>query len=343
MYRFAKFLVCISVAILALVGLTSSGPAVGTVKGLTETECRAAFSEAEYPPQLYFLPFCDQTPQYILDKDGKTISTTVVDETTGQSYETVVTRPVASDCALDERQCFDKYCKPVRNCQANDFLQLFVTASQKGVILLPMVAMLFFIWGGYNLIMSGGNPQKVEQGKKMLLGVVLGLIITLILAWFWTNFVVFILTGSSNINGVPWWGGVPRGDVSGAKGCCTTSLGCKDALFRDQCEQFTGAAWIQGTSCSALTQCTLLQEGCCVPISRIDYGNCGVPDPLRGCDSWAGWTLVRGTSCVDEDKCDVWGCCTTDYGLCTDSNKKRCVSSGGTFYDNTDCSAVPQC
>lgn len=280
-----------------------------------DEECVRAAAEAGAneqdltPPRLYFLPFCDQTPVYSFE--GKN---------------------------------FDKYCHEVKSCQADDFVQLFVNMSNAGLIALPVIALLFFIWAGFNLIQSGGNPEKVNQAKKMMLGVILGVVIIVILAWFWTTFVVFILTGDTEVFGNPWWGGTPAGDESGITGCCATSLGCVDSLFQDECNDKPGATWIQATSCNTLTQCQLLEAGCCVPKFIDDYGTCGIPDPLRGCSDTVRYELKQ-VSCESEPKCEVWGCCVYDAAgtVCDPRSTSTCDSVGGTLYPNTACASVPDC
>lgn len=43
-----------------------------------------------------------------------------------------------------------------------------------------LVAVAMIILSGYTLMTSAGNPDKVEQGQKMLTGSVIGLIVVLI-------------------------------------------------------------------------------------------------------------------------------------------------------------------
>ena len=42
----------------------------------------------------------------------------------------------------------------------------------------PLVV-LFFLWGGFLLVTSGGSPNRVEQGKKAITGAIIGLVIVL--------------------------------------------------------------------------------------------------------------------------------------------------------------------
>ena len=46
-------------------------------------------------------------------------------------------------------------------------------------LLSSFVATGFIIWGGYKYITSEGDPSKVQIGKKIITGAVIGLIITI--------------------------------------------------------------------------------------------------------------------------------------------------------------------
>jgi hypothetical protein len=52
-----------------------------------------------------------------------------------------------------------------------------------------VVCVAMIIVGGYTMITSSGNPEKVEQGQKTLTGAVIGLVICFI-AWL---IVIFVL------------------------------------------------------------------------------------------------------------------------------------------------------
>ena len=250
-----------------------------------DAACVAKESE-DTPPDLYFLPFCDQTPVFTVDGAP-----------------------------------FDKYCRPVRSCQADDFVQLFANLSSKALIGLPILALLFFIWAGFNLIMSGGNPEKVNSAKKMMTGVLLGCIIILVLAWMWTTFVVVVLTGDLENPGSvfdrPWWGtGSTDQEQLPVKGCCTTLLGCISNITEADCndieakgtyavQSLTITDFTEGTACSTQPLCENLEEGCCVPLAATS-GDCHIPDPVRGCTEYAGTHyLAPDTSCVDIGFCET--------------------------------------
>ncbi|MFA6494810.1 MAG: hypothetical protein WC246_00365 [Candidatus Paceibacterota bacterium] len=55
------------------------------------------------------------------------------------------------------------------------------------------IAVAFFIWGGIKMITSGGNQSRFEEGKKVITGVLWGLLIAFG-AWIIINTVITILT-----------------------------------------------------------------------------------------------------------------------------------------------------
>lgn len=59
----------------------------------------------------------------------------------------------------------------------NDFIQLAVNVSEKILGLVGSLALLAFVYGGIMFLISGGNSEKVEKGKQILIGAVVGLVI----------------------------------------------------------------------------------------------------------------------------------------------------------------------
>lgn len=80
------------------------------------------------------------------------------------------------------------------NCTEQDFYGLLVKVIEFAIkyLAFPLVV-LFFLWGGFLLLTSGGSPNRVEQGKKAITGAVIGLVIVLtsvvVIHTFFTFFV----------------------------------------------------------------------------------------------------------------------------------------------------------
>jgi len=219
------------------------------------------------------IPRCDQTPDLT-----KTIPYEVEKSEAGKEKETETkTEPKSEQ--------FDEYCYPVRACGLDDFVQLFVNLAKWGWWILPSLALLMFIWGGFLLLTSGGNQERIQQGKRMLLSVLIGGIVVLILVWILTSFVIYALTGNKegSIFGKPWYGGTTVGPTTG---CCITEFECKDsAMTRDEClVQPFYIDWQARVSCfqeknnPVYTICMNKKKaGCCVP-KDINNKECILPN-----------------------------------------------------------------
>ncbi len=88
-------------------------------------------------------------------------------------------------------------CQEAAGCNICDVALAFTNAADIMAGLLGAIALLFFIIGGFFLILSSGNEQRIETGKKILVGTVTGLAIVF-LAWFAVNFVVRVAYQGSN-------------------------------------------------------------------------------------------------------------------------------------------------
>lgn len=177
-------------------------------------------------------------------------------------------------------------CFTCGSCDLYDFVQLFVNLANVGLKVLPYLAMFMMIWAGFNLIMAGGNPQKIQEGKKMITSVILGVIIIVILAWAWSYFIVYALTcdpahketcqaklfPGGGIWEREWWGGGEATvEHQPGTGCCIVNgFGCIDT-DQTTCTSLGGPD-IQTTYegdyqyCHNFSAtCQSYQVGCCVP------------------------------------------------------------------------------
>jgi len=64
-------------------------------------------------------------------------------------------------------------------CQINDFINLFVYLSKWGMSILAMLATLMMVYGGFQFVIAGGRPSKVDEGKRVILGTLVGTTIAL--------------------------------------------------------------------------------------------------------------------------------------------------------------------
>jgi hypothetical protein len=68
-------------------------------------------------------------------------------------------------------------CAKAGDCQLNDMVQVIVNVSDWILSIVGSVALLFFVYGGFVFIFSGGSEEKVKQGKQILIGSIIGLFI----------------------------------------------------------------------------------------------------------------------------------------------------------------------
>lgn len=259
-------------------------------------------SEVTAPSSPLVIPRCDQTPKFT------------------KPYTVGNTKPFEFG--------WDEYCYPVRPCQLNDFIQLFVDLAKWGWWILPSLALLFLFIGGFLFINSMGNPQSIEKAKKIITSTVIGTLFVVLLAWLLTSFVITILTGGKTIFGKDWWGGGKA--TTPGEGCCVTQLGClEQKTTKDECDTYANSRWEKGWGCESITDCLNMAEGCCVP--EYEYSSyCQVPEKLYGCIKYgAGYTLVQGKACSSIQQC-------TSVPICCKKLDDNCINTNG----QTECFEV---
>lgn len=57
------------------------------------------------------------------------------------------------------------------------FVQLLLNIANAALAVIGSFALVFFVYGGFVLILSQGNPEKVKKGRDILVAAVIGLII----------------------------------------------------------------------------------------------------------------------------------------------------------------------
>lgn len=85
------------------------------------------------------------------------------------------------------------------NYRLEDIVYTAVNVSKWILGVVGSVALLFFVYGGFVFILSGGSEEKVKQGKQILIGSVVGLCIvfsSFLIIQFSVN-----LLGAKTING----------------------------------------------------------------------------------------------------------------------------------------------
>jgi hypothetical protein len=66
------------------------------------------------------------------------------------------------------------------NCGITDLLNVFVNFGELLLSITGAVALGFFIWGGFQMILSAGNTEKVKKGKDTLVRATIGIFIIML-------------------------------------------------------------------------------------------------------------------------------------------------------------------
>ncbi|MFH1838297.1 MAG: pilin [Candidatus Kuenenbacteria bacterium] len=93
--------------------------------------------------------------------------------------------------------CFDS---PPTECSICDIIRMVVGLAKYILGFIGALALLLFIWGGFGLIISAGNEEKVKKNKGILIGTLVGILIILA-AWqmVWVVLVTLIPNTSTTV------------------------------------------------------------------------------------------------------------------------------------------------
>lgn len=67
----------------------------------------------------------------------------------------------------------------ISSCGLDELMQVFVNIYEEGIKYVGAVTLLFFVIGGFFLLTSGGSSERIELGKKTLVGATIGLLLVL--------------------------------------------------------------------------------------------------------------------------------------------------------------------
>ncbi|PJE75934.1 hypothetical protein COV04_02140 [Candidatus Uhrbacteria bacterium CG10_big_fil_rev_8_21_14_0_10_48_11] len=82
------------------------------------------------------------------------------------------------------------------NCGITDFIQLGLNIYNQILQVVGSVTLLVFVYGGLIWMTSTGNAQRIEHGKKVFEGALIGLLI-IFGSWVIINFAATALTGGT--------------------------------------------------------------------------------------------------------------------------------------------------
>lgn len=88
---------------------------------------------------------------------------------------------------------------PSKSCELGDFLAIIALVVNFLLSFSGLIAILFVLWGGLQMILANGNPSQIQAGKSTITYAVLGLILTLA-AYMIIAYVIGLLTGNAGGN-----------------------------------------------------------------------------------------------------------------------------------------------
>lgn len=81
-------------------------------------------------------------------------------------------------------------------CGVCQLIQVGINFVQILFGLMGGIALIMLIWAGFSLVMSAGNPEKINANKKIIIGTIVGILIMLF-AWEAVNIGVLMFTGQT--------------------------------------------------------------------------------------------------------------------------------------------------
>jgi len=87
-------------------------------------------------------------------------------------------------------------------CDVDDFLRLALQLIQFMLGITGSLALLFFVYGGFTMLISAGNTEKVQHGKDIVTAAAIGVLVVLA-SWMIINFTYTALGGKE----IKWWEG----------------------------------------------------------------------------------------------------------------------------------------
>ena len=90
-------------------------------------------------------------------------------------------------------------CKAEGHCTIEQVIQMFVNVSYLVLALSGSAALVAFVYGGFEWILSAGHPDRVDRGKKSIVGAAIGLVIVFGAYTFINLIISILLTGQPAI------------------------------------------------------------------------------------------------------------------------------------------------
>ncbi len=174
-------------------------------------------------------------------------------------------------------------------CTVDKFVEQFIILSQYALSIVVVLGMLMMVYGGVQFITAAGRPAKVEEGKRVIEGTIIGIIISMT-AFVIVNFTIAAVTGSAVAShSINPFGAIARvfsgkkglerafnttGQTSGGGGCQSLTTGwdkdCSNQLHCADASKDSGAIHdlqkkLSAAGCTDDSNAGLVADGCFGP------------------------------------------------------------------------------
>lgn len=169
------------------------------------------------------------------------------------------------DSLIQEVSCVNEKGEPLAaascNYSLNSFVKLGISASRIILGVVGALTLLMFVYGGIRMLISAGNAEAVTEGRKIIVGAIVGLAIVF-LSYTIINFVINNVL-QATINGNKAFNGSAPDDNPGAvaKDCS----GVKKDGLSPTCSKITECSSPTGTPKKGTKECNKPDEICCIP------------------------------------------------------------------------------
>lgn len=235
--------------------------------------------------------------------------------------------PILPECVVNGR------------CSLCDMIQTMVNFGEFLFAVSGALLLLFIFYGGFLMLISGGNPQTVGKGKSAMVNAVIGILIVFT-AYMGVNFIIAAVTGNWDWAGnlkcaplpkeEPWVAGIAGQGAGGEQLAFDLAPG-QTAASSTACASYT-----KETECTADTKnnCEWKNNGCIVKIAPVVTG--------KDYDAWSCGRITTKYECYGmASRGCYWSSkyCSIKAGLAKPPDTTKCP----TYTSSAECTADTSC
>ncbi|MBN1326023.1 hypothetical protein JW977_03545 [Candidatus Falkowbacteria bacterium] len=94
-------------------------------------------------------------------------------------------------------------CTATGDCTLCDMVNVAINIGKFILAIVGSLLLLYFIYGGFTMLISGGNPNQVKKGKDIIINALIGMAI-IFLAYFIIAFILVVVSGGEISDPQQW-------------------------------------------------------------------------------------------------------------------------------------------